>query len=215
MMPLCGLAQPVARPVFASVDPPSLQAMATLCAGTDDLRECGKRVEAQQLLRQTSLVTRKERLLTVSLNPSGGVHFLDVGGAEAGESFSFFGFHAIADAVTLYHTKADKLGFFVVLRRSGAGSALPNEPLFRSDGQDFLTVDVCKRDCEQRITWWRMANDEVRRHAEMLAPSAWIDASAAWSPNGSVWVEFATDEGKRSMELTQTDTRWNFSRRTP
>jgi hypothetical protein len=200
------------RASFIDVLPPSTVAMAEICKGTDDLRECGKRIEAQQIAKAGGVVERNGRVLSVTQRPTGKVHFLDEGGAEGGESFAFFGFHAIADAVTLYHTKTDKLGFIVVSRRTGSGSAVPNEPIFHSSGEQFLTVDICKRECEQRITWWKITADGIRRHAEFLAPSSWNDATAAWSPNGSTWVEFSSDDGKRNTELTMSDPRWIFAK---
>lgn len=208
-------AQLAPRPVFTTIEPPSAKQMAEICAGTDDLRECGRRIETQQLKRANNLVVRQGRLLTITQNPVGAVHFLDVGQAEGGESFSLFAFHAIADAVTLYHTKADKLGFMVVMRKTGAGSALPSEPVFQSGGQDFLTVDVCARECEQRVTWWRTSGDGVRRHAEFFVPSTWTEASAAWTPSGGIWIEYVAEDGgatpKRQTELTTSDKRWLFA----
>jgi hypothetical protein len=207
------LAQPAAnRARFVDVPPPSPTAMAEICKGTDDLRECGKRIESQQLKLTAGVAERNGRILSILQNPSGKVHFLDEGGAEGGESFSFFGFHAIADAVTLYHTRADKLGFMVVSRRTGAGSVVPNEPIFHSSGEQFVTVDVCRKDCEQRITWWKLGDDGIRRHAEFVVPSSWNDATAAWSPSGSVWVEFVEGENKRNIELATNDKRWTFTR---
>jgi hypothetical protein len=203
---------PSSRVSFVDIAPPSSAAMAEICKGTDDLRECGKRIEAQQIRSASGIVERNGRVLSITQLPNGKVHFLDEGGAEAGESFSLFGFHAIAQAVTLYHTKADKLGFIVLSRRTGAGSAVPNEPIFQSSGEQFVTVDVCKRDCEQRITWWKISLDGIRRHAEFITPASWSEASAAWSPSGSVWVEFVNDEGKRNTELSPTDARWNFAK---
>ncbi len=206
------LAQPV-RPNTAafSILPPSPKEMSTLCTGTDDLRECGKRVEAAQLKSAQSVVSRRGKLLSVTLTESGAVHFLDEGGAEGGESFSFFAYSGAADAVTLYHTKADKLGFIVVLRKSGEGSAVPNEPIFSSSGADFLTVDACKRECEQRVTWWRTGGDVVRRHAEFIVAASTQDAQAAWTPNGSIWLELTIDDKKQTTELLRNDKRWTFA----
>lgn len=192
-----------------TVYPPSLQQMAELCKGTEDLRECGRKVEEVQRKGLGEIVARNGTLLSIKLNESGAVHFLDVGGAEGGEAFSLFAYHAIADAVTLYHSKQDKLGFMVVLRNGGAGSAVPNEPIFSSTGNEFLTVDVCKKDCEQRVTLWRIRGDTVRRHAEYIVASQVADAAAAFTPRGSVWIELTNvDDKKQRIELDGNDARW-------
>jgi hypothetical protein len=201
-------AQTPARPLFETIAPPTPAQMSAICKGTDDLRECGKRVEADQIAKAKDIVVRRGKVLTISQNPSGALHFLDEGGAEAGESFSFFSYHAIADAVTLYHTKSDKLGFMVVLRKSGEGSAIPNEPIFHSSGEEFVTVDVCDNDCERRITRWKTTGQVVRRVAEFVVPSDWKDATAAWTPTRGLWVEYETREGKKTIELAANDRRW-------
>ncbi len=186
--------------------------MAELCKGTEDLRDCGRKVEQAQSKGLAEIIVRSGKLLSIKLHESGMAHFVDVGGAEAGEAFSFFAYHAIADAVTLYHSKQDKLDFMVVLRNGGAGSTVPNEPIFSSTGNEFLTVDVCKKECEQRVTLWRIRGDVVRRHAEYLVASQITDAAAAFTPSGSVWIELTSfDEKKQRIELTQNDTRWNIA----
>jgi hypothetical protein len=195
-----------------TVYPPTPQQMAELCKGTEDLRDCGRKVEQTQLRGLNEVATRRGKLLTIKLNESGAAHFVDVGAAEGGEAFSFFAYHAVADAVTLYHSKQDKLGFMVVLRNGGAGSAVPNEPIFSSTGAEFLTVDVCKKDCEQRVTLWRIRGDVIRRHAEWVIPSQFADAQAAFTPSGSVWVELTgNDDKKQRIELTANDKRWIFA----
>jgi hypothetical protein len=195
-----------------TVYPPTPGQMAELCKGTEDLRECGRKVEQAQLKGLDEVATRNGKLLSIKLNESGAAHFLDVGAAEGGEAFSFFAYHAIADAVTLYHSRQDKLGFMVVLRNGGAGSAVPNEPIFSSSGGEFLTVDVCKKECEQRVTLWRVRGDVIRRHAEWIVPSQFSDAQAAFTPSGSVWVELTgADDKKQRIDLTANDKRWIFA----
>jgi hypothetical protein len=192
-----------------TVYPPTPQQMAEICKGTEDLRECGRKVEQAQGKGLGEIITRNGKLLSIKLNESGAAHFVDVGAAEGGEAFSFFAYHAIADAVTLYHSKQDKLDFMVVLRNGGAGSTVPNEPIFSSTGYEFLTVDVCRKDCEQRVTLWRIRGDTIRRHAEFLVASQFNDAAAAFTPSGSVWVELTGfDEKKQRIELSPNDARW-------
>jgi hypothetical protein len=192
-----------------TVYPPTPQLMAEICKGTEDLRECGRKVEQAQVKGLNEIITRNGKLLSIKLNESGAAHFVDVGAAEGGEAFSFFAYHAIADAVTLYHSKQDKLDFMVVLRNGGAGSTVPNEPIFSSTGNEFLTVDVCKKDCEQRVTLWRIRGDTIRRHAEFLIASQFSDAAAAFTPSGTVWVELTGfDEKKQRIELKPNDSRW-------
>jgi hypothetical protein len=195
------------RPHFSIAAPTALR-MAELCKDTEDLRECGKKIETVQIQSAGRLVVRKQKLLTLNLKDGTRTHFLDSGGGEGGEGFAFFSYHAAADAITLYHNKADRLGFFVIARDGGAGSATPAEPLFSASGQTFLTVDVCKRECENRIAVWRISAEGVRRQAEFAVPSTVNDAAAAWTPAGTVWIEFSRDTGKTNFEMPLSDPRW-------
>jgi hypothetical protein len=200
-------AQPT-RPYFTVLGPTPAK-MAQLCGGTEDLAECGKRVEADQIRQAPPAVERRGKVLAIELVDGTKVYFANSGGAEGGEAFAFYGYHAESELVVLYHNKADKLDFFAVSRNTGLGSALPNEPVFTSSATQFLTADVCSKDCEQRVVVWAVSDAGITRQQEWFAPFGVTEVAVAWTPAGKVWMDITRADGKQTLELALDDKRWN------
>ena len=203
----------------ASVPAATQEQFAKLCVNTSDPADCGKKIEAQQIGKASSIVKRSGNLLAVTVPGEPPFIFEDKSG-EAGPNVSFFSYHAVSDAVVLYRAQADKLDFVLVQRGtpgvSGNGSGgmmastteLPNEPFFNSDGRYFVIADFCAEGCENRLSVWRFERRGPARERVFSPRTPWTDAGVSWGAPRRLIVDY-TEGGKHgSTNLDLSDPRW-------
>jgi hypothetical protein len=200
----------------ATVAAPTQEQFAKLCTSTGDPADCGKKIEAQQIARASSIVKRSGNLLAVTVPGEPPFIFEDKPG-EAGPNVSFFAYHAASDAVVLYRAQADKLDFLLVQRGAGptgnggmvaSTTELPNEPFFNSDGRYFVTVDFCAEGCENRLSVWRFERRGPARERVFAPRTPWTDAGVSWGAPRRLIVDY-TEAGKNaSTNLELSDPRW-------
>jgi hypothetical protein len=195
-----------------SINPPTTDQFARLCANTADPADCGKRIEAEQLKRASAhanaIVRRDGKLLAVTVPGEPPFIFEDVD-SEAGPNISFYGYSAPADSVVLYRARGDKLEFVLVHRPTASTTEIPNEPKFNSDGRYFVTADFCKEGCENRLTIWRVERRGPTRERVFTPRTPWSDADVSWGSPTRLIVD-ATENGKSSsVNLDVNDPRWN------
>ena len=202
-----------------TVAAPTQEQFAKLCANTGDAAECGKKIEAQQIGKASTIVKRAGNLLAVTVPGEPPFIFEDKQG-EAGPNLSFFAYHAASDAVVLYRAQADKLDFIVVQRgasaigNSGNGAVtastteLPNEPFFNSDGRYFVTADFCTDGCENRVSVWRFERRGPARERVFSPRSPWTDAGVSWGAPRRLIVDYTEGGKNASLNLELSDPRW-------
>ena len=206
----------------ASVPAPTQEQFAKLCANTGDPADCGKKIEAQQIGKASSIVKRSGNLLAVTV-PGEPPFILEDKLGEAGPNLSFFSYHAPSDAVVLYRAQADKLDFVVVQRGGSANSSggnggstavtastteLPNEPFFNSDGRYFVTADFCADGCENRLSVWRFERRGPARERVFSPRTSWTDAGASWGAPRRLIVDYTEGGKNASLNLELSDSRW-------
>ncbi len=202
-----------------SVPAPTQEQFAKLCVNTGDPADCGKKIEAQQIGRASSIVKRSGNLLAVTVPGEPPFIFEDKPG-EAGPNLSFFAYHAASDSVVLYRAQADKLDFVLVQRGAptlanintggliASTTELPNEPFFNSDGRYFVTVDFCAEGCENRLSVWRFERRGPARERVFAPRTPWTDAGVSWGAPRRLIVDY-TEAGKNaSTNLELSDPRW-------
>lgn len=196
----------------ATVPAPTQAQFAKLCINTGDPADCGKKIEAQQIGRASTIVKRSGDLLAVTVPGEPPFIFEDKLG-EAGPNLSFFSYHAPSDAVVLYRAQADKLDFVVVQRGTTAGvtastTALPNEPFFSSDGRYFATADFCVEGCENRLSVWRFERRGPARERVFVPRTPWTDAGVSWGAPRRLIVDYTEGGKNASTNLELSDPRW-------
>jgi hypothetical protein len=175
---------------IAAATPPTLQDVARLCAGADGPAHCGRLVEAEQLKRLPGLAERDGLVLRVTLYPAGVATFTDVDDLDGGRSFSLWDALSEINAVVLYTTVGETVGFRFLQRTNGRSVDLPAEPKLAPDRQRFATADFCATRCTNELAVWRVTRDGVRKEAAWTAGAPWDDATVSWKGADVLVVDY-------------------------
>jgi hypothetical protein len=184
--------------------------VATTCAEADGPAHCGRLVEAVQLKRLPSLAVREGAALRISLFPSGAATFTDTEALNGGRTFSLWDAYSEINAVLLYTTDGDTIGFTLLQRASGRTVELPSEPRVSPDRQRLVTADFCATRCANELAVWRVLRDGVRKELAWSPTAAWEDATADWKDSDTVVIEYtAAGAAKQAaLERRLSDAGW-------
>lgn len=194
----------------AHASPLTPEEIVTICAEADGPSHCGRLVEAVQLKRLPSLATRNGSVLQVSLFPSGAATFSDTEALDGGRTFSLWDAYSEINAVLLYTTDGDTIGFRLLQRTTGRVVELPSEPRVSPDRQRLVTADFCAVRCSNELAVWRVSRDGVRKELAWSPPTAWADATATWKDPDTIVVEFTAAAGATpaTLERRLSDAGW-------
>ncbi|MEP7183756.1 MAG: hypothetical protein ABI886_16365 [Betaproteobacteria bacterium] len=189
---------------------PTPQEVATLCAEAEGPAHCGRLVEAVQLKRLPGLAVRNGPTLAVSLYPSGTETFADTEAINGGRTYSLWDVVNEIDAVVLYTTDGDTIGFLLLQRATGRRTELPAEPKVSPDRQRFAVADFCATRCSNELTVWRVARDGVRKESAWTSGAAWEDAAVTWTGADTLVVLYTPAGAAKpaSLQRRLTDTGW-------
>jgi len=174
----------------ANATPVTSQEIATICAEAEDPSHCGRLVEAVQMKRLPALAAREGTVLKVSLFPSGTVTFADTEALNGGRTFSLWDAYSEINAVLLYTTDGDNIGFLLLQRTNGRTVELPSEPRISPDRQRLVTADFCASRCVNELAVWRVSREGVRKELVWSPAATWADATATWKDPETIVVEY-------------------------
>jgi len=206
-----GLALGVAlAAMVAHATPLTPQEVATICAEAEDPSHCGRLVEAAQLKRLPALAAREGAVLRVALFPSGTATFTDTEALNGGRTFSLWDAYSDIDAVLLYTTDGDTLGFLLLQRTNGRTVELPSEPHLSPDRQRLVTADFCATRCVNELAVWRVSREGVRKEFVWAPATPWTDATATWKDADTIVVEYtaAGAANGATLERRLRDATW-------
>jgi len=206
-----GLALGVAlAAMVAHATPLTPQEVATICAEAEDPSHCGRLVEAAQLKRLPALAAREGAVLRVALFPSGTATFTDTEALNGGRTFSLWDAYSDIDAVLLYTTDGDTLGFLLLQRTNGRTVELPSEPHLSPDRQRLVTADFCATRCVNELAVWRVTRDGIRKESTWKPTQAWQDATAHWLDADILTIEYTATgaPGPAKLQRRLADPGW-------
>jgi len=190
--------------------PPTPERMQELCAQVEGPSHCGRVVEAEQLKSLPSLAVRDGDTLKVSLFPSGTRDFVDTISSSNEHTFALWDYWSPVNAVVLFTTAGDELGYAVLQRTTGQLTVLPAEPLLAPDRQRVATADFCPTRCTGEITVWRMSREGLRRELGWKPPAGWSDVTVAWKDADTLTIQYTApgEEKSRTQERKLAATDW-------
>ncbi len=188
----------------------STEEIAKLCAEADGPAHCGRLIESAQLKRLPNLARRDGGSLAVRLFPSGEVKLEDRETLSGGTTYSLFDFLNELNAVVLWTTQDDTLGFLLLERRTGRQTPLPAQPVPSPERNRFATADFCASRCENRLVVWIADRDGVRRELTWKPAETWADASVQWKDTDMLAVEYTRDGDStpKKLERRLSDPSW-------
>lgn len=146
----------LALPALALAAPIAREELTALCANAEDRAQCGRLVEARQLPRLSRIAERAGDELRVSLSPFGLTIFRDTVNVTGATSYAVWDYLENLDTLVLFTTDGDRSGFLLLQRRGGGEYRVPSEPVMAPDARHFATADFCAKECDNRVTVWRM-----------------------------------------------------------
>jgi hypothetical protein len=184
--------------------------VAALCKEADGVVHCGRLIEAVQLKRLPNLARRDGDTLFVRLYPTGEAELRDVSTLSGGTTFALFDYVNEFNAVVLWTTTDNDVGFALLQRASGKQTALPAQPVPAPSGGRFATADFCEARCENQLVVWQVARDGARRELTWKPPLAWADAEVRWKDPDTVIVEYTAKGSTTSAKLERrlSDPSW-------
>jgi hypothetical protein len=195
---------------FVHAAPISRAELTSLCIQAEDAAQCGRLVEARRLRALSRFIERDGDELRIQLVPFGLTTFRDSESVRGTRSYAVFDYLDDLETVVLFTTQGERSGFMLVQRRGGAEFGLPAEPVFSPDRRQFVTVDVCGRECDQEVALWRIGGDGVAKEAMWRPPADWSDASATWRTPGTLVFDYSTagDATPHTLERRLADPSW-------
>ena len=185
-----------------------------LCAQAEGPAHCGRLIEAEQLKSLPNLATRDGRKLSVLLYPSGTREFVDVDSVRGDTSWSLWDYVSPLNAVVLFTTDGDRLGYAVLQRYNNQLTAIPAEPSVSPDRLRFAVADFCREICDNEITVWQIAREGIRKELTWkpgaAASAPWSDVTVQWKDAGTLSVEYTAggEDKPRTVERRLTDSQW-------
>jgi hypothetical protein len=189
-LPACALAVPIAR-----------DELTALCADAEDQAQCGRLVEARQLTRLSRIVERAGDELRVSLSPFGLTIFRDTVNVTGATSYAVWDYLENLDTLVLFTTDGDRSGFLLLQRHGGGEYRVPSEPVMAPDERHFATADFCAKECDNRVTVWRIERNGVRKLSTWMPAKAWSDVSVTWSDAETIALEYSLPDDPQPRTL--------------
>jgi len=160
---------------------PTPERVLELCAQVDGPAHCGRLVEAEQLKGLPNLATRDGDRLKVTLFPSGTREFVDVYTFGSARSYAVWDYWSPVNAVVLFITEGERIGYAVLQRATNQYTVLPSEPVLAPNRQYLAVADFCDKGCDNEITVWRVARDGLRKALAWKPVAAWTDVTLKWN----------------------------------
>jgi len=162
-----------------------------------------------QLKRLPSLAMRNGSVLQVSLFPSGTATFSDTEALDGGRTFSLWDAYSEINAVLLYTTDGDTIGFRLLQRTTGRVVELPSEPACPRTGSVWSPPISARRDA---ATNWPCGASRAMAFAgtRMVAAIDMGRRHATWKDPDTIVVEYATAAGAApaTLERRLSDAGW-------
>jgi hypothetical protein len=178
-----------------------------LCARAEGPAHCGKLVEAEQLKSLPNLASRDGLTLRVLLYPSGTRDFVDVEALHGDKTWSLWDYWSALNAVVLFTTDADRIGYAVLRRATGQVAMLPSEPVLSPDRQRLAVADFCPAGCDNEVTVWQVTRDSIRKDLIWKPGAEWSDVTVQWKSDETLVVEFTPkgEDKSRTVERRLAD----------
>jgi hypothetical protein len=194
----------------AGAAPPTPERVLELCAQVDGPAHCGRLVEAEQLKTLPNLAVRDGDALRVSLFPSGTREFVDVTAVTGGRTFALWDYWSPINAVLLFTTDGERLGYALLQRTTGQLTVLPAEPMLAPDRQRIAIADFCASGCNNDLSVWRVTRDGVRRELAWKPGAAWTDVNVTWKDSDVLLVQYSLpgEDVPRKLERKLADPGW-------
>ena len=200
----------LALPALALAAPIAREELTALCANAEDQAQCGRLVEARQLPRLSRIAERVGDELRVSLSPFGLTIFRDTVNVTGATSYAVWDYLENLDTLVLFTTDGDRSGFLLLQRRGGGEYRVPSEPIMAPDARHFATADFCAKECDNRVTVWRMDRNGVRKLSTWVPAKPWTDVSVTWTDADTIALEYslADDAQPRTLLRRLGDPSW-------
>lgn len=200
----------LALPALALAAPIAREELTALCANAEDQAQCGRLVEARQLTRLSRIAERVGDELRVSLSPFGLTIFRDTVNVTGATSYAVWDYLENLDTLVLFTTDGDRSGFLLLQRRGGGEYRVPSEPVMAPDERHFATADFCAKECDNRVTVWRMDRNGVRKLSTWAPAKPWTDVSVTWTDADTIALEYslADDAQPRTLLRRLGDPSW-------
>jgi hypothetical protein len=204
----------LAASLYVKAAPVTPARIAELCGQAESPAHCGRLIEADQLKGLPNLATRDGLTLKVLLYPSGTHDFVDVESLHGDKTWSLWDYWSALNAVVLFTTDDDRLGYAILRRATGQVAMLPAEPVLSPDRQRLAIADFCATGCDNEVTVWQVTRDSLRRElvwkSDAAAAAPWTDVSAQWKDAETLTIEFTPkgEDKPRSVERRLADPQW-------
>ncbi len=169
---------------------PSPERVLELCAQVEGPAHCARLVEAEQLKGLPNLAVRDGDTLTVTLFPSGLRTFVDDTASRNGITYTLWDYWSPVNAVVLFTTNGERLGYAVLQRAGGQLTALPAEPLLAPDRQRLAMADFCAKGCDNEVSVWRVTRDGIRKEYGWKPVATWSDVNATWKDADALTIQY-------------------------
>ncbi len=171
--------------------PLSQERIMQLCAQTDGPGHCGRLIEAEQLKTLPSLAVRDGDKLRVTLFPSGIREFVDTTTVADVKGFALWDYWSPVNAVVMFTSDNDHVGYAVLQRATGKLTTVPAEPVLAPNRQHLAVADFCTADCTNELSVWRIARDGIRKAASFRPPEAWRDVTVSWMDGDTLNLSYS------------------------
>jgi hypothetical protein len=188
---------------------PTPERVLEICARVESPAHCGRLVEAEQLKTLPSLAARDGDTLKVTLFPSGVRLFVDSIASQNETSYALWDYWSPINAVVLFVTAGDELGYAILQRATGNVTTLPAEPILAPDRQRIAIADFCSKNCTNEVSVWRVSRDGIRKELGYRPKAAWSDVTVNWKDPETLAVQFtapgAADARTQDRKLSAAD----------
>ena len=129
------------------------------------------------------------------------------------KSYALWDYWSPVNAVVLFVTSGDDVGYGVLQRATGQLTMLPAEPVLAPDRQHAAVADFCPERCTNEITVWRITRDGLRKDATFKPAARWSDVTVGWKSGETVTIQFTPAGGDKpqTIERPLTDREWQRS----
>ena len=157
-----------------------------------------------------NLATRDGVTLKVLLYPSGTRDFVDTESLHGDKTWSLWDYWSALNAVVLFTTDADRMGYAVLRRATGQVAMLPAEPVLAPDRQRLAIADFCRTGCDNELTVWQVTRDSMRKELFWKPGAEWSDVTVQWKDADMLTIEFtpAGEDKSRTVERNLNDKTW-------
>ena len=126
---------------------------------------------------------------------------------------SLWDYWSPVNAVVLFTTDADRLGYAVLQHATGQVTVLPGEPTLAPDRQRLAVADFCRDHCDNQVSVWRIARDGIRRELAWRPGARWSDVTVQWKDAETLRLEYTHEGADKSSTVDRSlaDATWQRS----